>query len=209
MGLFDIFNTDDQQAAAQAQIQGLNTAQQQGTNDINSGLQQAETSFASALAPFTTNLATNQAGQTAYANATGANGAAGYAQALQNFQTNPGYQFTLNQGTQNTLAQQAKMGALNSGNTDKALADYTTGLANNTWQSYLTNLQPFLSGSNAAASGAAGVNTAQAATQSQAGNNLASLDYSVNTGIGNANANADLAGLTASGNLVNALMSFL
>jgi hypothetical protein len=209
MGLFDIFGTSDQDAAAQAQIQGLTQAQQQGTSDINNGLSQATSSLTSALAPFATNLATNQAGQTAYANATGANGAAGYAAALNNFQTNPGYQFTLNQGTENVLRNQAKTGALNSGNTDVALDNYTTGLANNTWQQYLTNLQPFLQGSTAAAAGTAGVDTSLAQTQSAAGNNLASLDYSTNTGIGNANANADLAGLSASGNLVNLLTSFL
>jgi hypothetical protein len=39
MSIFDLFGTSAQQNAANAQIQGINTGQQQATGDINQGTQ--------------------------------------------------------------------------------------------------------------------------------------------------------------------------
>ena len=75
------------------------------------------------------------------------------AQATQAFQNTPGYQFQLQQGTQNVDRNQAAAGMLGSGNTDAAVSNYTTGLANQSWNQYLQNLQPYLGAAQGAAGG--------------------------------------------------------
>lgn len=247
MGIFDIFGSSDQQAAAAAQQQGLNTGYSQlsgllgqgrgaintatGTalGDIsansNTGLNSISSSLANSTAPFATNLAVGQAGQNAYANATGVNGAAGNASALANFNAGPGYQFNMDQQMQNLLRTQEATGQGNSGATNVDTLTQASGLANQGWQQYVQNLSPFLTTSNQAAAGIAGAN-ATAAGQTNTnlanttGSQLAALTnqgnqtnqsyttqgnaaYGTQTGIGNAQANADMAPYTASQNFWN------
>jgi hypothetical protein len=57
----------------------------------------------------------------------------------QDLQNTPGYQFTLNQGLKNTNNALSQQGLLGSGAQAKALADYTSGLANNTYNQQLNN----------------------------------------------------------------------
>lgn len=196
------------------------------------------------------NLQTGQAGQNAYANALGVNGPAGNAQAVQNFQAGPGYQFQMDQMMQNLLRNQQATGQANSGATNVDTLQQASGIANQGWQQYLQNLQPFIGSSNAAAQGTAGayqnygnqvsglnqniasgigganLGTASglAGTNVNVGQLLAALNqgtgsqlnqslqnqgnaaYGAATGIGNAQANADLAQYTASGNLWNTLL---
>ena len=57
----------------------------------------------------------------------------------QDLQNTPGYQFTLNQGLKNTNNALSSQGLLGSGAQGKALADYTTGLASNTYNQQLNN----------------------------------------------------------------------
>src|SRR5579872_4740530 len=130
MGLFDLFSTGPANDAAQAQIAGLNAGFNQANNIINTGLGNATTTFNNAASPFQSLFNLGLGGANAYADASGANGAAGYARALQNFQADPGYQFALNQGTDNVLRNQAATGQLGSGNTNIDLVNYGQGLAN-------------------------------------------------------------------------------
>lgn len=60
----------------------------------------------------------------------------------------------------------------------------------------------------AAATGIAGVNTGLGTALNQNLGQQASSAYGTQTGIGNANANANLASLTASGNIIGAGMNF-
>jgi hypothetical protein len=78
----------------------------------------------------------------------GTNALANYTKALPNLTkpfdasqlaSTPGYQFTLGQGLEKTTAQQAAQGGAVSGNEGKAIADYTTGLAQNTYNSQFQN----------------------------------------------------------------------
>jgi hypothetical protein len=91
----------------------------------------------------------------------------------QDLQNTPGYQFTLNQGLKNTNNALSQQGLLGSGAQAKALADYTSGLASNTYNqqfsnalnSYNANLSPLISllgmGQNSAAGiGQGGYNSA-------------------------------------------------
>ena len=130
----------------------------------------------------------------------GPGGSQGAQDALQN---TPGYQFQLQQGAQNVLRNQAQAGQTNSGATDLALQQQGQGLANQTYNQAIQNLQPFLgygtqaAGQQLAGFGALGSGINQnVTTQGNAA-------YGAQTGIGNANANAALAPYQASGNLWN------
>jgi hypothetical protein len=205
--IFDLFSNKNAQDAANAQIQGINAGATNAHTDLNTGLNLATGSYNAGLQPFQTNLATDQAGQNAYADATGANGAAGNQRAVQNFQTGPGYQFQLDQGSQNVLRNQAATGQLASGATNVDLQNYGQGQANQAYQQYIQNLQPFLGQSTANASGAGGLYSGLANLQNQNLGQSASLDYGAATSAGNAQANADLANNAAAANQFGALKS--
>jgi len=67
----------------------------------------------------------------------------------------PGYQFALQQGLQSTQAKANAMGMGLSGNTLAALDQYSTGLADQTYQERVTNLQDVVGIGQAAAAGQA------------------------------------------------------
>lgn len=81
-----------------------------------------------------------KAGAGAYADATGVNGAAGNAAALDRFQTGPGYQFGLDQGLQALQRTASSQGRLQSGNTDIDLLQYGVKSANDEWGKYVDRL---------------------------------------------------------------------
>ncbi len=243
MGLFDIFSNKDQQAAAQAQIAGINAGVGQATGNINSGISALNTNYTAALQPFLNNYATASGGVNQLTNLLGITGSStgampgsgvsplngsgsttsgtpssamyptGAAQPgpstagtiLQTLQNTPGYQFQLQQGNAAINAKQAATGSLDSGNTLLALSNYNQGLAGTTYNQAVQNLMPFLCAQGAAASGIAGVNTGLGNALNADYNTLGNLNYTAQTGIGNANANADLANLTASANMWGAI----
>jgi len=205
MGLFDIFGTGDQQAAAQAQISGLQAANQQATSAINSGTNTLNTQYTAALQPYLQNYSQAQPGVQQLGNVLGLNGANGNKTAQQTLQATPGFAFQQQQGNNAINAQAAATGMAGSGNQALALSNYNQGLAGTTYNNYVSQLQPYLQASQNAAGGIANVNTGLGNAVNQNQNTLANLDWATQTGIGNANANADLAGLTASANGINAI----
>jgi hypothetical protein len=209
MGLFDLFSNKNAQQAADDQKAAIATGQTQGLSDLSQGLGLATNSYTAGLQPFQANLATDQSGQNAYADATGANGAAGNTRAVQNFQTGPGYQFALDQGSANLARNKAATGQLASGSTDVDLQNLGQGMANQQWQQYITNLQPFLGQSTANAQGQGALYSGLANTQNANLGQQASLNYGAATSAGNAQANADLANNSAAANLFGAAKSGL
>jgi hypothetical protein len=104
----------------------------------------------------------------------------------QILQNTPGYQWDVSQGQQSILDQASAMGGVNSGATMKALSDYTSNQANNTYQQYLTNL---MNQSNAGANAAANVGQAGTAVGGQIGSNMIGAGNALAAGtIGSANA---------------------
>ncbi len=201
MGIFDIFGTGDQEKAAQDQIAGLNKGYSQLSDLFSQGRNALSTNYAAGLQPFTQNYNQAQGGTNQLTNLLGfgPQGGAGMQQTLQNL---PGYQFALDQGAQNVMRNQAATGQLNSGATNLDLQKQGQGLASQNYFNYANQLQPFLGAQGQAASGIAGVNTGLGnqtnASLMQQGN----AAYGTQAGIGNANAQADLAGLTQSGNII-------
>lgn len=104
-------------------------------------------------------------------------------------------------------AQAAASGMNASGNQLLALNKVNQGLADSTYNNYVSQLQPYLGAAGNAAAGIAGVNTGQGNALAGQYNNLAQMGWNKETGIGNANANADLAKYNASGNFWNMLGS--
>ncbi len=206
MGLFDIFSNDDAEAAAQARIAGLNAGYDKASSAIDAGKANADDAYGRALVPFTALYDTGQQGLNAYADALGLNGAAGNARATAAFQNNPGYQAQLDTGLQAIDRGAAARGMLSSGNTLAAEQKYGDDLANQSWQSYLNSFSPLSTLAGQGAQGIAGVSNAQAGTDYLAGQDLAKYGWQQQTGIGDANAAADLANYNASANSLNAAM---
>lgn len=190
-GIFDIFTGQSGVDAANAQISGINAGQTAANTALGQGRDALTTNYASALQPFTQNLATANKGVGGLTDALGLTGDPSQVQAR--LQQTPGYQFQLQQGDENVLRNQARTGAVASGATNLDLQAQGQGLANNTYQQYVQNLQPFLGASQTAGSGIAGVNTGLGNALNANYGSQANLGYTAATGIGNANANADLA----------------
>lgn len=105
--------------------------------------------------------------------------AAQQAAAQANWQNTPGYQFALQQGMNAINADAAAKGQAISGNNQQAIQQYGTGLANQTYNNYLQNLENQIgTGVNAAggvATGMAGVGNAQAGKSGAAATNQNNL----------------------------------
>lgn len=101
------------------------------------------------------------AGTNAYGDATGANGPEGYARAITSFKTDPGYQFSMDQGQQALNRAHAAAGNLDSGNADADTLKFSQGLADQSYGNYVSRLQPYFNAEAGAVGGAAGVATGQ------------------------------------------------
>ena len=95
---------------------------------------------------------------------------------------------------------------LASGNTIADTTKLATDYASQKYGDYLTSLVPNLSGATSAATGQAGVLTGQAGNASSVAGQKAQYGWNTETGVGNANADADMAKYNASGNFWNALL---
>ena len=209
MGLFDLFsNSDAEQAAAQNNA-GLTAGYNQLSNLYGQAGNALTTNYGNASNLYAPLVASTGAGATAYGNASGANGTAGLQSAMQNFQNSGqygNYGFALQQGLQALDRTHAAAGNLSSGNADTDALNYTTGLANQTYNSYVAGLQPYLGANQSAVSGAAGVDTglgnAQASLDAAQGN----AANATQTGIGQSNAAATMNNYNVGSNILGAAL---
>lgn len=121
----------------------------------------------------------------------GGGGSAGVSSTLSQL---PGYQFALSQGEQATKNAASASGLAMSGNTLQALDQFSTGLAQSTYQSELQDVESAVGIGQAAASNQS-ANIGQAAgnisaTQVAQGNNIANIDTNTIAGITAAGSNA-------------------
>lgn len=204
MGIFDAFSAAPGQQAAADQV----AADQKGYADLSAqfgqGRDALNSNYSAALQPYTANFNNAQQGTTALGNALGLNGAAGNSAATAAFQNNPGYQFQLQQGlgAANAKAQATGMGA--SGNNLIDLNNYAQGQANQGWNQYVQNLQPYLGAANSAAGGIAGVDTGLGNALNANYMGQGNAAYGADTSVGKAQAGGDMAGYNASANLLGA-----
>jgi hypothetical protein len=187
----DLFGGADN--AAQAQIAGINKGVTQATGDINAGNQALTTNYNAALQPFQQNFGSARQGVGALGNVLGLNGPAGTQSALTALQTTPGYQFQLGSGDAAVRAAAQAGGTGDSGNEALALQKYGQNLADTTYNNYVSQLQPYLGAAGQAAAGIGNVYEGLGSGLNANQNTLANLNFGAQTGIGNANASADLA----------------
>ena len=207
MGLFDLFSNDTAEEAARQRNAGLQQGYDQLSSQYGQGRDALTTGYGQASNLYGNLLNSNTAGANAYGDASGANGAAGYGRATANFQSNPGYQFQMDQGQQALNRAHAAAGNLSSGNADADTLKFSQGLANQSYGGYLAGLQPYLGGQQQATAGAANAATGLGGNLNQSfqgQGNAANANY---TGQGASNAAATMNNYNVGANQLNALMS--
>jgi hypothetical protein len=100
-----------------------------------------------------------------------------------NFETDPGFQGSVDYGIQNIDARVGALGSRRSGNTLAALSDFGQRSMYDAYQNRLNRLQALASGGQATAGQLAGINTQSAANQAS---NVANAGYYQGAGIQNA-----------------------
>lgn len=208
MGLFDLFSNDTAEKAAQQKIAGLNAGYGQLSDLYNQGRSALTSNYGQASSLYAPLVASTTAGANAYGDASGANGTDGLAKAMSNFQNSGqygNYGFSLNQGLQALDRTHAAAGNLSSGNADTDAMKYATGLANQTYSSYLSGLSPYLNANNSAVSGAAGVNTGLGNATASTYLNQGNAANTTQSNIGSANAAATMNNYNVGSNILGAI----
>jgi hypothetical protein len=206
MGLFDIFSNKNAQAAANAKIAGINQGYSNATNALQTGIDSANNYYGQAGNAWNVLLGQGNRAGSAYADALGLNGPEGNARAQTAFQNNPGYQFQLQTGIDAIDRGAAAKGMVNSGNTLAGEQAYGTNLANQSWSNYLNSFNPLLNQQTAATAGLSGTLGNQANLNYLGNSQIGQYGWQQGTGIGDAQAAAELAKNSASANLWNVLM---
>ena len=191
MGLFGGNTSGSQAGMLGALMQGVASQQAQGTlqNTADKATADFNTNY---YQPYT---GTGTQANTMYANALGLNGAAGNTAATNAFQSSPGYQWQLGQGTQAVDRGAAAGGTFGSGNAAIALQNYGQGLANTNYNNWLNNVSGLNSQGLAAATGQTGreqslANIQTGLGQAQAGVIQNTTNQAVNDYTGGVNADA-------------------
>lgn len=191
MSIFGGNTSGSQAGMLGALMQGVASQQAQGTlqNTANNATADFNTNY---YQPYTD---TGTQANTMYANALGLNGAAGNTAATNAFQSSPGYQWQLGQGTQAVDRGAAAGGTFGSGNAAIALQNYGQGLANQDYNNWLNNVSGLNSQGLAAATGQTGreqslANIQTGLGQAQAGVIQNTTNQAVNDYTGGVNADA-------------------
>ncbi len=206
MSLFDLFSNDTAEEAARQRNAGLQQGYDALSSNYGQGRDALTSGYGKASDLYSNLLNQDKVGAGAYGDASGANGAAGYARAQQNFQQNPGYQFQMDQGLQALNRTHAAAGNLASGNADADTLKYATGLANQSYGGYLAGLSPYLQGQQQATAGAAGIDTGLAGGLNQSFQGQGQAANANYTGQGASDAAATMNNYNVGANQLNALL---
>lgn len=164
MGLFDLFSNNSAETAANQRNQGLQAGYDKLTTQYGAGRDAVTAGANTATGYYKPLMDKYGAGTNAYGDATGVNGPEGYARAISSFKTDPGYQFSMDQGQQALNRSHAAAGNLSSGNADADTLKFSQGLADQSFGNYVSRLQPYFNAEAGAAGGAAGVATGAGGT---------------------------------------------
>lgn len=151
------------------------------------------------------------------------NGQEGYDRAMGNFQTGPGYQFQMDQGTKALESGAAARGGIYSGGQGQALTRYGQGQANQEWANHLSRLSGLAGSGQTAAQTMGGFKGQESSTRGQSSVNRANtllgsardmggartMGLNYMTGANDQLANSRISGVTAPANAWNSGMNNL
>lgn len=218
MGLFDLFSNDAAEEAAAQRKAGLQAGYDQlaglygqGRDAVSAGASKADSLYAG-LGDYFGN--TYGSGVAAYGDASGANGTAGLARAMDTFK-NSGqygtYGFSLDQGLQALERARSASGNLRSGNTDTDAINFASGLAGKTYSDYLSGLQPYLgldaTGQTAATAGRANAALGEGSALNTSFQGQGTAANANMTGQGSADASATMNRYNVGSNILGAITS--
>ena len=205
MALFGDLFSGGYKDAANAASSGYTAGYNQATPLYGAGREAIGQNYTAALGALRPVTAGANAGAKAYA---GALGIGGDPAAIQRqLEATPGYQFTLGQGLQAIDRGAASRGLTTSGNTIAAEQKYGAGLADQTYQNYVQNLQPYLGQQTQAGALNAGVYTGLGNALNSSYGNQGNLAFNTQAGIGNAQAAGDIAGQNAENSFIGGVMN--
>lgn len=147
----------------------------QARSDVTAGYGAAQPFLSKLGAAYDPMVQGGQNAFNAYTDAIGANGAEGNERATAAFRAGPGYEFALNQGLEAVQRSAAARGMSASGNTSADLLKFATGLADQNYQNYVSNLQNGAGFLNTGLAGQANGLTTQANAAIGQGTALAAL----------------------------------
>jgi hypothetical protein len=188
MGLFDLFSSGNEKKAANAQKSGINLGRTAAFGQLDKGLGAYDQYADEAQGYYQPYADQSARASSSYSDALGLSGPEGNARATAQFQTGPGYGFAMDQGLQQLERRASSRGALGGGGLTADSIGYAQGLANQEYGSYLDRLQGLNTQGVGIAGNQAGIATGQGAAAYDTYGNKANIDWSAETGIGQANA---------------------
>lgn len=144
-GVGSLFGGSATKKAAGLNKRELDKYLNQGTSYIDAGADTAS-GYLTDVGDLWSNLAQESGGLSGlnlYGDALGVNGADGRSRATNAFQSSPGYEFQLGQGLDALERRASAQGRLSSGQTGLDTINYATGLANQDYNNWLSNLSGY------------------------------------------------------------------
>lgn len=202
MSLFNLFSTKPAEEAAAARKRGLQTGFSEAQKYLTSGTEKAQGYYGQAAGLYDPYVTQGNNASTMYSNALGLNGQPGTTAAQGAFQAGPGYQFAVDQGLE---AAKRASGGVQSGNLLDELVRRGQGYANQEYGGWLDRIGRLGTQGLQATGAKAGVMQGQGGLEANLGQNLGQNAWNMNTGIGNAEAEAKMSKYAAAGNMLGAI----
>lgn len=216
MGLFDLFSDKNEKKAAEAKKAGLDSGYSLATDLFGQGRDQLTQSRDKSLGYFGAadgSMATAGRGYDALADATGANGAAGFGRANQLFQMNPGYASGMSSGLDALDRRAASRGMLNSGNNMQDTMKFASDYNNKNYGDFVSRLMGAYQGAPnlqaGLASAKAGLETGYGSSMNNSLGGQGLLGYQTEVGKGNADAAYQLSKDATGANILSGIGSGL
>lgn len=197
MGIFDtLFGGGAEKEAAAKNRALYNEYQTKGSGYLDTGFAGSKDALATAKGEYAPLSSLFNKGSGLYADALGVNGPEGNTRATSAFQAGPGYHFTLDQGLDALNRRRATGGMLNSGNADIDALKFGTGLANQEYGNWLSNLSGYDNKALTTAGAMSGVDMSLANLYQNDATNRIGLQGNTTSGLTSAN-NLEAAGKAA------------
>jgi hypothetical protein len=207
MGLFsDLFSNDNAEEAARLKSEGLRAGRTEAYGQLDKGFTNATGYYDKALVPFSDLYAKGSNGYDTYLDATGANGAEGIARAGSLYKQMPGYSAGQTTGIDLLERRAAARGDLGGGNTSADTIRFASDYDAGKYKDFVSALSGQSGVATAGAAGSAGILGQEGSLAADIGSKKAGYGWNTETGIGNANADAEMAKQQASANFWSALM---